>query len=53
MAKSTTKPNPTPPATSACTIKPKSLVEFIRESPLMGADLDLERDRDAGRDIEL
>lgn len=32
-----------------------SLVEFFRESPLMGVDLDLERDVDAGeeRDVEL
>jgi len=25
---------------------PKSLVEFFRQSPLMGVDLDLERDRE-------
>jgi len=33
--------------------QPKSLVEFFRQSPLVGVNLDLERDRDAGRDIEL
>jgi prevent-host-death family protein len=33
--------------------QPKSIVQFFRESPLMGLDLDLERDRDTGRDIEL
>ncbi len=31
----------------------KSLVEFFRESPPVGLDLDIERDRDEGRDIEL
>ncbi|HLW85379.1 MAG TPA: type II toxin-antitoxin system Phd/YefM family antitoxin [Candidatus Sulfotelmatobacter sp.] len=33
--------------------QPKSLVHFFRQSPLVGVDLDLERDRDPGRDIEL
>jgi antitoxin Phd len=33
--------------------QPKSLVEFFRESPLVGIDLDLERAKDEGRDIEL
>jgi antitoxin Phd len=33
--------------------QPKSIVQFFRESPLMGADLDLERDQDTGRDLEL
>ena len=33
--------------------QPKSLVQFFRESPLMGLELDLERDKDTGRDIEL
>jgi antitoxin Phd len=33
--------------------QPKSLVQFFRESPLVGLELDLERDRDPGRDIEL
>lgn len=33
--------------------QPKSLVEFFRNSPLVGADVDLERDTDYGRDIEL
>ena len=35
------------------TRQPKSIVQFFRESPLVGVDLDLERDRDIGRDIEL
>lgn len=29
------------------------LIEFFRHSPLRGVDLDLERSRDAGREIEL
>ncbi|MBZ5682055.1 MAG: type II toxin-antitoxin system Phd/YefM family antitoxin [Acidobacteriia bacterium] len=33
--------------------QPKNLVEFFRQSPLVGVELDLERDRDAGRDVEL
>jgi antitoxin Phd len=33
--------------------RPKGLVQFFRESPLFGVDLDLERDKDTGRDIEL
>ena len=33
--------------------QPKSLVQFFRESPLVGVDLDWERDKDTGRDIEL
>jgi antitoxin Phd len=33
--------------------QPKSLVQFFRESPLVGVKLDLERDKDTGRDIEL
>lgn len=32
---------------------PKSLVQFFRESPLVGLELDLERDKDPGRDITL
>ena len=31
----------------------KSLVQFFRESPLVGVKLDLKRDKDAGREIEL
>ena len=34
-------------------VQPKSLVQFFRESPLVGLELDLDRDQDAGRDIEL
>lgn len=33
--------------------QPKSLVEFFRQSPMVGIELDLERDRSAGRDIKL
>jgi prevent-host-death family protein len=33
--------------------QPKSLVQFFRESPLVGVELDLERDKDAGPEIEL
>ncbi|HXX02124.1 MAG TPA: type II toxin-antitoxin system Phd/YefM family antitoxin [Candidatus Acidoferrales bacterium] len=33
--------------------QPKGIVEFFRKSPLVGADLDLERVRDVGRDVEL
>jgi antitoxin Phd len=33
--------------------QPKSIVQFFRESPLMGVDLDLERDQDPGRDLQL
>ena len=38
---------------AATSRQPRSLVQFFRESPLMGTDLDLERSRDKGRDIEL
>jgi len=33
--------------------QPKSLLQFFRESPLVGVKLDLERDQDIGRDIEI
>jgi antitoxin Phd len=33
--------------------QPKTLVQFFRQSPLVGVDLDLERDRDPGRDPDL
>jgi hypothetical protein len=33
--------------------QPQSLVEFLRQSPLMGLELDLERDKSPGRDIDL
>jgi antitoxin Phd len=33
--------------------RPKSIVRFFRQSPLVGVELNLERDRDEGRDIEL
>jgi hypothetical protein len=32
--------------------QPQSIVEFFRQSPLMGLDIDLERDRDPGREID-
>lgn len=33
--------------------QPKSIVQFFRESPLVGVELDFERDKDTGRDIDL
>ncbi len=33
--------------------QPKSLVQFFRDSPLVGLELDFERDKDTGREIEL
>src|SRR5271165_4819861 len=33
--------------------QPKSLVQFFRQSPLVGLELDLQRDRDPGRDTDL
>lgn len=33
--------------------QPKSLVDFFRKSPLRGLNLDIERDRDTGREIKL
>jgi hypothetical protein len=33
--------------------QPKNLVQFFRQSPLLGVDLHLEREHDPGRDIEL
>jgi antitoxin Phd len=33
--------------------QPKSLVEFFRNSPLVGSGIDFEREPDYGRDIEL
>jgi antitoxin Phd len=33
--------------------QPESLVKFFRNSPLVGLELDFERDKDTGRDIEL
>ena len=32
--------------------QPKDLVQFFRQSPLVGVDLDLEGDRDPGRDAD-
>jgi antitoxin Phd len=33
--------------------QPKTLIEFFRQSPLVGVELDVERQKDEGRDIEL
>jgi len=33
--------------------RPKSLVQFFRASPLIGVPLNLERDRDGGRNVDL
>jgi antitoxin Phd len=33
--------------------QPKSLLQFFRESPLVGLELNLERDKDQGREIDL
>jgi len=33
--------------------QPKSIVQFFRESPLVGVNLDLERDKEIVRDLEL
>jgi len=33
--------------------QPKSLLRFFRESPLVGVELSLERQKDEGREIEL
>jgi len=33
--------------------QPKNIVQFFRESPLVGVELHLERDRDTGRNIDL
>jgi prevent-host-death family protein len=33
--------------------QPRSLVQFFRESPLVGLELDFERDQDPGRDVDL
>jgi len=33
--------------------QPKSFVQFMRESPLMGSGIDLERQEDYGREVDL
>lgn len=33
--------------------QPKSIVEFFRRSPLVGLEINLERHKDQGRDVEL
>jgi hypothetical protein len=37
----------------ARTRQPRTLVEFFRKSPLVGLDLDFDRDKDTGGEIEL
>ena len=44
---------PTPEAAAEKKQPTKNLVELFAESPLKGLDLNLERDPDYGRDIEL
>jgi len=39
-----------PPGSEA---QQESLVDFLRRSPLIGLELDLERNKDTGRDIDL
>ena len=33
--------------------QPKNIVDFFQQSPLVGLDLDLKRDRGPGRDVDL
>jgi prevent-host-death family protein len=33
--------------------QPESLLQFFRKSPLVGLELDFERDKDTGRDVDL
>ena len=33
--------------------QPKNIVDFFRQSPLVGLELDLKRDRSPARDIDL
>lgn len=33
--------------------QPKSIVQFFRQSPLVGLELDFEREKDLSRDVEL
>jgi len=33
--------------------QPKNLVQFFRQSPLVGIELDWKRDRDPGRDVDI
>jgi hypothetical protein len=42
-----------PPDAGEPPAAPQSLVEFLRSSPLVGLEIDLERDSDTGRDIDL
>jgi hypothetical protein len=38
---------------AAPVVRTETIVEFFRNSPLAGADIDLERQKDEGRDIRL
>ena len=40
-------------ALTARSKQPKSFVQFMRESPLMGSGIDLERQEDYGREVDL
>jgi prevent-host-death family protein len=33
--------------------QPRSIVQFFRQSPFVGVQLDFDRDRDSGRDLDL
>lgn len=44
---------PSEPSDALAASEPQSLVQFFRESPLVGLDLDLERDQNDGRDVDL
>jgi len=49
----TNRVDPRPPIRLGKSDQPKSLVQFFRQSSLVGVGLDLERDRDPGRDVNL
>jgi hypothetical protein len=46
-------PQNDPGGTTPETIPSRNLVQFFRESPLVGVELDLKRDDDEGRDVDL
>jgi hypothetical protein len=52
-ARSATANSPTAADTPPVHVRAKNLVELFAESPFKGLDLQFERDRDIGRDIEL
>lgn len=45
--------DPAPPIRLGESHQPKNLAQFFRQSPMVGVDLDLGRDCDPERDIEL